>query len=521
MTSNYLCVVAIVLPHLGSAGEAEETFFRVRVEVFVRSDSATSRSCEKYAKKLQRDRKGLEITIRDVLEDKNALTRAHHLIRKYKVKSALPLIHTCGRLHVGFADEKSTGPQVDEYLAFHAYTRPGCSHCTDSKLFLKTIKHRYPGIRFVIHDIVNNQRDRREWEAAARRHGILSPGVPMFCFGGQAKVGFISEQITGRWIETTLQKYCVKAVQQRPTTAPTGAMWFLPLHLLQHVEERGGENEEPAEDLDDLPPLEDLPDQPDEEVAAIPPRSPPTGIDLPIFGRLEFESLGLPLFTVLVGLVDGFNPCAMWVLLFLLSVLVNLKDRKKIVAVAGVFVLISGLAYFAFMAAWLNIFLIVGYLRWSQIVLGLLAVAIGSIHVKDFFALHRGISLSIPESAKPGLYARVRKIVTAEHLYGAIIGAVVLAVLVNVIELLCTAGLPAVYTQILTMQELPPWKNYAYLGLYNLAYMFDDALMVTLVVVTLGKRKLQEEQGRWLKLLSGLVVLLLGLTLLFKPEWIS
>jgi hypothetical protein len=244
-------------------------------------------------------------------------------------------------------------------------------------------------------------------------------------------------------------------------------------------------------------------------------------IDLPWIGRVSADRLGLPLFTLVIGLVDGFNPCAMWVLLFLLSVLVNLRDRWKILAVAGTFVFISGAAYFAFMAAWLNVLLIVGFLRWVQITLAILAIVVGSIHVKDFFAFKKGVSLSIPESAKPGIYARVRKIVMAESLFAAIAGASVLAVLVNVIELLCTAGLPALYSQILMMQDFPTWKNYAYLGLYVLAYMFDDAIMVSIVIATLGKRKLQENEGRWLKLVSGLVILLLGLVLLLRPEWLG
>src|SRR5690606_27658230 len=127
-------------------------------------------------------------------------------------------------------------------------------------------------------------------------------------------------------------------------------------------------------------------------------------VSLPFIGEVHWRRWGLPTFTLLVGLVDGFNPCAMWVLLFLLSVLVNLHDRWKILAVAGTFVVISGLAYLAFMAAWLNIFQLVGLLRPAQITLGVLGIAVGMIHIKDFFAFKQGFSLSIPETAKPGLY---------------------------------------------------------------------------------------------------------------------
>jgi len=229
----------------------------------------------------------------------------------------------------------------------------------------------------------------------------------------------------------------------------------------------------------------------------------------------------LPAFTIALGLLDGFNPCAMWVLLFLLSLLVNLQVRWKMALIAGIFVAVSGLVYFAFMAAWLNVFLLIGMSRLTQIVLGGIAGFIGIINIKDFFALRRGVSLSIPDAAKPGLYARVRRILQAENVLGAMAGVVVLAVLVNLIELLCTAGFPAVYTQILAQQQLPQWKNYAYLGLYNAAYVLDDSLMVTIAVVTLGRRKLQEHEGRWLKLVSGLVMTGLGVILIAKPEWVS
>jgi hypothetical protein len=244
-------------------------------------------------------------------------------------------------------------------------------------------------------------------------------------------------------------------------------------------------------------------------------------VHLPFFGEVNWRAWGLPLFTLAVGLVDGFNPCAMWVLLFLLSLLVNLQDRWKILTVAGTFVAISGAAYYAFMAAWLQVAQWFALLRPVQMLLGMMGVCIGSIHVKDFFAFKRGLTLSIPESAKPTIYERTRRILHAETVLSALAGAAILAVLVNFLELLCTAGLPAMYTSILTLQQMPVWQNHLYLLLYIAAYMFDDSLMVAAVVITLGKYKLQERGGRILKLISGLVILALGLVLLLKPEWLQ
>ena len=246
---------------------------------------------------------------------------------------------------------------------------------------------------------------------------------------------------------------------------------------------------------------------------------PPAGVELPLLGRVELERLGLPLFTVAVGLVDGFNPCATWVLLFLLGMLVHLRDRRRMALVAGTFVVVSGAVYYAFMAAWLGFFQVIGVSTPVRLALAAVAIAMGLVNLKDFFAFGRGPSLSIPASAKPGIYRRARAILSAENLPAALAGTVALAFLVNLVELLCTAGLPALYTGILTSRGLGAGAHHAYLALYIAAYMVDDAILVTIGVATLGSPKLRERGGRWLKLLSGVVIVTLGVLLLVRPRW--
>jgi len=243
-------------------------------------------------------------------------------------------------------------------------------------------------------------------------------------------------------------------------------------------------------------------------------------IETALFGTLSISRLGLPLFTLSLGLLDGFNPCAMWVLLFLLSMLVHFNDRKRMALVAGTFVLVSGAVYYAFMAAWLNIFMLVGASKILYGLLGGVALVIGAINVKDFLSVGRDFTLSIPDAAKPGLYARMRSIMGARSLSPSLAGVAMLAVVVNGIELLCTAGFPAIYTAVLTQHDLSPSAYYAYLGLYILAYVADDTVMVAIAVIALSSRKLTERVGRVLKLLSGVVMLLLGGVMILRPEWL-
>jgi glutaredoxin len=376
-------------------------------------------------------------------------------------------------------DPAGTGADIEVFM------REGCPSCAAAKRFLEELQRERPALRMIFHDIGADPAALARLMELAEKHRVQGLGVPAFYLHGELIIGYLSEATTGGRL---------KALLDRPASRP-GEEGLAETHSLEAT-----------------------------ELWAQGPAQRPTAseaIDVPLFGSLSVKDLGLPVFTLIIGLLDGFNPCAMWLLLFLLSLLVNLRSRTKMLLIGGTFVAVSGFAYFAFMAAWLNVFLFIGFSRMVQVALGGIAGLVGAINVKDFFALHKGISLSIPEAAKPGLYSRIRRILQAENLPGALAGVIVLAVLVNMIELLCTAGFPAVYTQILTLRQLPWWEYYAYLGLYNLVYMLDDSLMLTVAVVTLGHHKLQENEGRWLKLISGVVMLALAVVLIAKPEWLA
>jgi glutaredoxin len=346
--------------------------------------------------------------------------------------------------------------QQDQPATLQVYVRAGCPHCADAKQFLATLMQQRPELKVLYRSVDTDAIARTELLDVSRAHNVWPPGVPTFVMNGRILVGFGSVEESG------------------------------PI-LLAFIDEA---------------------------------RIPAETLSLPLIGELGVARIGLPLFTLALGLLDGFNPCATWVLLFLLSFLVHLRDRLRIALVAGTFVLVSGLVYYAFMAAWLNVFLVAGMSDSLRVGLAVLALMIGAVNVKDFIAFGKGVSLSIPEAAKPGLYARMRSVIRAEALSSSLLAVAMLAVVVNFIELLCTAGLPAIYTAVLTQQQVGTGGYYAYLGLYILGYIADDALMVTLAVIALGSKKLTENTGRWLKLLSGVVMLVLGLVMLLRPDWL-
>ena len=547
------CVLSIAFTSGFATGQTrapDAPLTPIRFDVYVRSDRDSAERVEEYVAELKQKSKGLEIQVHDVLKSKSALIRLYELGKAAgREKPVLPAFHTCDRTYFGFLDAKRSGPEIEKLLTANLYTRSTCPRCQKLKAFLPTLQKRWPAIRFVTHDVDRSAAARSTWHELCRKAGS-PPGLPTIDFARRIIVGYQGDNVTGaqfdqliRDVSGSQRNESEKPVSYNATHSESNLLFASDAQMLQAYAPLAPlallttQDVADADQVADPDPIEDaaqdafpmdlleLPDEADEsEVgeAEIERESVQTDtIDVPYIGQINATDMGMPLFTLTVGLVDGFNPCAMWVLVFLLSVLVNIKDRRKILVIAGTFVLISGLAYLAFMAAWLNIFMLIGIARPVQVALGILAIVIGVINVKDFFAFKKGVSLSIPESQKPKLYKRVREIVSAKYLTAALTGAVVLAVIVNMIELLCTAGLPALYTQVLTMQDYPTWKNYAFLLLYIAAYMFDDTLLVAIVVTTLSHRKLQEREGRWLKLLSGLVILILGLVMLLRPEWLQ
>ena len=372
--------------------------------------------------------------------------------------------------------------EAQQQAGIEAFVREGCPHCGKAEAFLEKLRREQPGLTVVIRNVTQEPAALERLKHIAERLSVKSVRVPAFAVGGELILGFTDELNSGRLIRDAL--------------AQTG-------QATAHSAAAGSSCE--AEDS-----LSCGPDSPSPAAS-----KPPESFAINFLGHtLTLEQVGLPLFTLAMGLLDGFNPCSMWVLILMISLLAPMNNRLRMLAVAGTFVAVEGIAYFVFMAAWLNLFLFIGLSRASELVIAGIAILAGIINLKDFWAYGWGVSLSIPAAAKPGIYARIRAILQAQNLAGALLGAVVLAVLVQIVEFLCTSGFPALFTRILTLKEPGALGYYAYLLLYNLAYMLDDIIVLGIGVITLSQKRLQEKEGRWLKLLSGLVMVGLGVYLI-------
>jgi thiol-disulfide isomerase/thioredoxin len=409
------------------------------------------------------------------------------LIRLFAFACLLLASHLAGAAPDPKSDEFWYGTAADgtPTVRLYYFFSPTCPHCQAAAPFIDELAARSPWLEVQKFSVKDNRDNARFYYETALALGTQALSVPGFVFCRQVLIGYDSAESTGAEIAAALEK-CHEQRLANPSPAQSTA----------GADAAG----EPA-------------------TAAGEPAG--TTVHLPFIGAVDAKAFSLPVLTLVLAGMDAFNPCAFFVLLFLLSLLVHAKSRTRMAIVGGTFVLFSGLVYFVFMAAWLNVFLIAGELRVITVIAGLVALLVALLNIKDYFWFKAGPSLSIPESAKPGLFKRMREIVASGNIGPMLASTVLLAIVANSYELLCTAGFPMVYTRVLTLAELETWQYYAWLAIYNVIYVIPLLAIVIVFVRTMGARKLSEAEGRILKLISGFMMLGFGLLLLIAPQLLT
>jgi len=251
-------------------------------------------------------------------------------------------------------------------------------------------------------------------------------------------------------------------------------------------------------------------------------------IKIPLIGEINHEH-SLAVLTILLGLADGFNPCAFFILTFLLAAMLyavcdiatKREKRNRILLVGLTFVFFSALIYFLFMGLWFNVFKLVSEAKWLTWLAGAIAIFAGLVNIKDYFFFQKGFSCTLPKSEKLRFVDKVERLKLAQSWVGLLIGTIIIAITVNLYELLCTLGIPMVYLRLLTLHHLSQFSYYIYLALYCFVYVFPLLIIVLFFAYTLGAREFGKQNIKRLKLVSGIMVLLLGLMLLFKPEFLK
>lgn len=372
-------------------------------------------------------------------------------------------------------------PALAADVTLHFFWAVGCPHCAQEKVFLKTLEEKYTQLSIKDYEITYDRKNLELLQKVGVELQADVSGIPFTVIGKEHFAGYLSDETTGKEIEKAVK--C--AVENGCEDLING--------LLQ------GENTQ----------------QPKEQSKGI-----PETLKVPIFGELQVKSLSLPLLTFVVAFLDGFNPCAMWTLLFLISLLLGMKDRKRMWMLGIAFIISSAFVYFLFLSAWLNFFLFLGFVVWVRIAIGLVALGAGGYNLRDYFINKTSSCNVVGDEKRQKIFKKIRAITRKKQFLLALGGIILLAFAVNLVELICSAGLPAIYTQVLSLAQLSKWQYYLYLTFYIFIFMLDDMVIFFTAMITLQAVGIQSKYSRLSHLIGGILMIIIGLLLLLRPEFL-
>lgn len=430
----------------------------------------------------------------------------------------MKVLHILGRLFIVavFVAVGAFGPgnsyAADNSTDIYFFWGDGCPHCSRAKPFLLNKVNESQNLKLHDYEIYYNETNRKLYQDVARLLNIKSSGVPLIIVGDEVFSGYSDaySQIIDARIDHCLQSGCHDAVAtlirvEKDTTQTTETP---PDAIIEH------EKREEDAAGDKIATIH-------QEAEAVDSNTDTNDITLPLLGTISPHKYSLPILTILIAILDGFNPCAMWVLLFLISMLIGMKDRVRMWALGIAFVAASAISYFAFLAAWLNIFIFIGVVFWIKILIGVLALGIGVYYLQQyFFNTEAGCKIAGKEK-RHQIFSKIRHVTHERSFWLALIGITIVAFMVNLIELVCSAGLPAIYTGILTTASLSNWQYYTYLVLYTFVFMLDDLIVLAVALYTLQVTGIQVQFARVSHLIGGLLMIVLGILLIFAPQYLS
>jgi len=370
-----------------------------------------------------------------------------------------------------------------EEIRLYLFHQEGCPHCEAEIEFLESIEDDYPNLEIIKYEVSGNAMNYALYNKVMKKTKIYENGVPFTMIGTDYHVGFDENTGSGDAIKKSIEKFSKGNYKD----------------IILMVKN--------DEDLSGIKYNEDL----DAEKT------------IPILGKINAKSVSLPLVAIIMGAIDGFNPCAMWVLLFLITMLFNMKDKKKMWILGLTFLGTSALVYLLIMASWLKVAVSFTTIKWVRILIAVVAFVGGVINLNSFRkSIKEGTDgcTVVEDKKRKKIFKKIKEIVHEKKFILSLIGIITLAVSVNLIELACSAGLPLVFTQILALNELSSLEYTIYMITYILFFLLDDVVIFVVSMITLNAKGISSKYGKYSHLIGGIIMVLIAILMIFKPEWL-
>lgn len=394
----------------------------------------------------------------------------------------------------------------EKVINIHLFYGNGCPHCAAEEEFLSDYLKDRTDVKLYKYEIWYDSHNQELLSKVQKEMGTTNKnGVPFTVIGKKTIVGY-ADGVTDEQIKDAINYYLnndyrdyageitgkVKKAEVKEDTTKDESK----------TEDKKENKIEKADDTKDS-------DQTDENVT------------VPVLGKINAKKVSLPILAVVLGLVDGFNPCAMWILIFLITMLFNMKDRKKMWILGLTFILTSGIVYLMFMLAWLNLATFISKIAFIRLLIAVIALVVGLINVYKYIDSLKKKDEGCDVVDKKDRKKIMEKIISITHekkFIIALLGIMVLAASVNIIELMCSIGIPLLFTQILAMNNLSTFSYMIYMFIYIFFFLIDDIVIFVISMVTLKVTGLSTKYTKYSHLVGGIIMLIIGLLLIIKPE---
>lgn len=394
----------------------------------------------------------------------------------------------------------------EKVINIHLFYGNGCPHCAAEEEFLSDYLKDRTDVKLYKYEIWYDSHNQELLSKVQKEMGTTNKnGVPFTVIGKKTIVGY-ADGVTDEQIKDAINYYLNNDYRDYAGEI-TGKVKKAEVKedITKDESETEDKKENKIEKADDTKDS----DQTDENVT------------VPVLGKINAKKVSLPILAVVLGFVDGFNPCAMWILIFLITMLFNMKDRKKMWILGLTFILTSGIVYLMFMLAWLNLATFISKIAFIRLLIAVIALVVGLINVYKYIDSLKKKDEGCDVVDKKDRKKIMEKIISITHekkFIIALLGIMVLAASVNIIELMCSIGIPLLFTQILAMNNLSTFSYMIYMFIYIFFFLIDDIVIFVISMVTLKVTGLSTKYTKYSHLIGGIIMLIIGLLLIIKPE---
>lgn len=380
----------------------------------------------------------------------------------------------------------------EDIITMYVFKGDSCPHCAAELKYLDTIKDNYKNLKIVEYEVWYNEENASLLEDVEKTFSIKRSGVPTTVIGNSIIQGF------GDSTESKL----IRAIEFYEENDYED--------VVSKIKDGTYKDEDEIKEQVKEDKFKRSEEKTDDEMT----------FSLPLIGKVNMKNVSLTTSAIVIGLVDGFNPCAMWILLFLISVLIGMKDRKRMWTLGLTFLLTSALVYMLIMLSWINIAVKITTIVWIRNIIALVAIIGGLLNLKSFIKSKDSGCDVVDKNKRKTIFNKIKKFTHEKSFFLALVGVMGLAISVNLVELACSAGLPIVFSELLALNNVSSFMKFMYTLIYIFFFLIDDLIVFFIAMFTMKVSGISTKYNKYSHILGGIIMLVVGILLILKPEWL-